>query len=114
LPVTVLTVVDAAVMKIPSFKEDPVVDPFPANVIGAFIVVVIIPAVVRKIPWLFVVVPLPVPVRLIPVPDPVVICDPEAVIKIPLQVLVPVPPKHVPVMEPLVELIFPAAESSSP
>ena len=42
-PVTVLTVVEAPVIKIPSFEEEPVEDPVPFRVIGAMPELVILP-----------------------------------------------------------------------
>jgi hypothetical protein len=113
-PVTVLTAVEDPVMKIPSLEDDPDAEPVPDKVIGALLVVVIAPPAAREIPRLEVVVPLPVPVRLIPLPVAVVIRELEPITKIPLQPLVPVPPRHVPEIEPLVELIFPAADTSRP
>src|SRR5690606_26086416 len=102
-PATVLILVDAPVRKIPSFEDVPEEEPTPTNTIGASLVVVIELAVAREIPRFDVVVPLPVPVRSIPLPVAVVMLDPEPVTKIPLHPLMPVPPEQVPVIEPLVE-----------
>jgi hypothetical protein len=91
-PVTVLTAVEVPVMKIPSLEDVPDAEPVPVKVMGALLVVVISPAAVTKIPRFVVVVPLPMPIRLIPLPVAAVINDPELATKIPEQLSVPVPP----------------------
>ncbi len=111
---TVLTVVETPVMKIPSLEDVPDADPVPIKVIGALFVVVIPPAAASEMPRLDVVVPLPVHVKLIPLPVAVVMRAPVPEIKIPAHPLVPAPPVQVPVMDPLVEEIFPPVETSSP
>jgi len=113
-PVTVLIAVGDPVRKIPSLEDVPDEEPVPIKVIGALLVVVIEPAAAREIPRFDVVVPLPVPVRLIPLPIAVVMRELEPVTKIPSHPLVPVPPRQVPVIEPLVELILPPEDTSRP
>jgi hypothetical protein len=111
-PAAVLT--EEPVMKMPSLIELPTAEPIPTNVIGALLVVVIEAAADMPKPWLLSVVPTAVPERLMPLPVAVVMIELEPVTRIPRHALVPGPPRHVPVIEPLVELILPPAKTIRP